>query len=167
MTLTPWRHEMDHQWWPSHLEDMRWTTNDDPHTLKTWDGPTNDDPHTLETWDGPTNDDPHTLETWDGPTNDDPHTLKTWDGPPMITLTPWRHEMDPPMMTLTPWRHEMDHQWLPSHLEDRVSNYPQPSTHWDRDKMDAISQKTFSNAFSWMKKFEFQLEFHWSLFPSV
>ena len=41
------------------------------------------------------------------------------------------------------------------------------STHWGRDKMVAISQTTFSNAFSWMKMFEFQLIFHWSLFPRV
>ena len=34
-------------------------------------------------------------------------------------------------------------------------------------QMDAISQTTFSNAFSWMKMFEFQLKFHWSLFPRV
>ena len=30
--------------------------------------------------------------------------------------------------------------------------------------MDAILQTTFSNAFSWMKMFEFRLKFHWSLF---
>ena len=36
--------------------------------------------------------------------------------------------------------------------------------HWGRDKMDAISQTTFSNAFSWMKMHEFRLRFHWSLF---
>ena len=40
-------------------------------------------------------------------------------------------------------------------------------THWGRDKMDAISQTTFSKAFSWMKMFEFGLKFHWSLFPRV
>ena len=34
-------------------------------------------------------------------------------------------------------------------------------------QMDAISQTTFSNAFSWMKMFEFRLKFHWSLFPMV
>ena len=34
-------------------------------------------------------------------------------------------------------------------------------------QMDAISQTTFSNAFSWMKMFEFRLKFHWSLFPRV
>ena len=40
-------------------------------------------------------------------------------------------------------------------------------THSGRDKKDAISQTTFSNAFSWMKKFEFPLQFHWSLFLRV
>ena len=40
-------------------------------------------------------------------------------------------------------------------------------THWGRDKMDAILQTTFSTAFSWMKMFEFQLIFHWSLFLRV
>ena len=34
-------------------------------------------------------------------------------------------------------------------------------------QMNAISQTTFSNAFSWMKIFEFLLKFHWSLFPRV
>ena len=42
-----------------------------------------------------------------------------------------------------------------------------PLTHWGRDKMDAISQTTFSCAFSWMKMYEFRLKFHWSLFPGV
>ena len=40
-------------------------------------------------------------------------------------------------------------------------------THWGRDKMDVISQTTFSNEFSWMKIFERQLKFHWSLFLRV
>ena len=40
-------------------------------------------------------------------------------------------------------------------------------THWDRDKMVAIFQTTFSNAFSWMKMYEFRLRFHWILFPWV
>ena len=42
-----------------------------------------------------------------------------------------------------------------------------PFTHWGRDKMAAIFQTTFSNAFSWMKMFKFLLRFHWSLFPRV
>ena len=37
-------------------------------------------------------------------------------------------------------------------------------TNWSRDKMAAIFQTTCSNAFSWMKMFEFWLQFHWTLF---
>ena len=40
-------------------------------------------------------------------------------------------------------------------------------THWRRDKMAAIFQTTFSNAFSWIKMCKLRLRFHWSLFPSV
>ena len=40
-------------------------------------------------------------------------------------------------------------------------------TLWDRDKMAAIFQKTFSTPFSWMKKFEFRLKCHWNLFLRV
>ena len=36
-------------------------------------------------------------------------------------------------------------------------------THWGWDKMADIPQTTFSNAFSWMKMYEFRLRFHWSL----
>ena len=34
-------------------------------------------------------------------------------------------------------------------------------THWDRNEKDSISQTTFSNVFSSMKMFGFQLTFHW------
>ena len=37
-------------------------------------------------------------------------------------------------------------------------------SHWCRDKMVAISQTTFTNAFSWIKSYEFRLRFHWSVF---
>ena len=37
-------------------------------------------------------------------------------------------------------------------------------TYLDRDKMVAIFQTTFSNAFSWMKTYDFRLRFHWGLF---
>ena len=40
-------------------------------------------------------------------------------------------------------------------------------THWGRDKMAAVSQRTLSSAFSWMKMLEFWLRFHWSLFLRV
>ena len=53
----------------------------------------------------------------------------------------------------------------------RFCQYPgsvvQGLIHWGRDKMADIFQATFSNAFSWMKMFEFRLKFHWSLFPRV
>ena len=38
---------------------------------------------------------------------------------------------------------------------------------WGRHKMAAIFQTTFSNAFSWVKIYEFRLRFHLSLFPRV
>ena len=40
-------------------------------------------------------------------------------------------------------------------------------THWGRDKMTAISQTNFSNAFSSTKNFVFWFEFHWNLFLRV
>ena len=40
-------------------------------------------------------------------------------------------------------------------------------THWGRDKMAAIFQTTISTPFSWMKKFELRLKFHWNLFLRV
>ena len=40
-------------------------------------------------------------------------------------------------------------------------------THWGRDKIDAISQTTISNTFSWMKMLECRLKFHWSVFLRV
>ena len=40
----------------------------------------------------------------------------------------------------------------------------QQQTHWGRDEMATISQTTFSNAFSWMKIYEFCWRFHWNLF---
>ena len=49
--------------------------------------------------------------------------------------------------------------------DNNNSNYR--LTHWGRDKMDAISQTTFSNAFSWMKMYQFRSKFHWSLFLRV
>ena len=42
-----------------------------------------------------------------------------------------------------------------------------PLTHWGRDKMAVIFQTIFSNAFSWMKMFNFRLRFHWIVFPRV
>ena len=62
--------------------------------------------------------------------------------------------------------------WLLLLAHTRISLQPQESvrqglTHWGRNEIDAISQTTFSNAFSCMKMFEFRLKFHWSLFLRV
>ena len=54
------------------------------------------------------------------------------------------------------------HTW---HTEYVHLSHIKELTHWGRDKMTAISQTTFSSAFSWTKIFEFRLRFHWSLFP--
>ena len=40
-------------------------------------------------------------------------------------------------------------------------------TRWGWDKMAAIYQTTFSNAFSWMKMYKFRLRFHWSFFFQI
>ena len=40
-------------------------------------------------------------------------------------------------------------------------------SHLPLDKMAAISQTIFSDAFPWMKNFIFRLKFHWSLFLRV
>ena len=61
----------------------------------------------------------------------------------------------PPCLHMKKFDNRFDFQWNSS------------LTHWGRDKMAAIFQTTFSNAFSWMKIFKFRLRFHWSLFPRV
>ena len=54
-------------------------------------------------------------------------------------------------------------------FQNHIDTYVEGATltHWGRDKMAAIFQTTFWNAFSWMKMYEFQLKFHWSLFLRV
>ena len=60
------------------------------------------------------------------------------------------------------------------YIQHAVFNYPPLLggetlllTHWDRDKMDAIYQTKFANAFSWMIIYWFRLKFHSSLFPWI
>ena len=48
-----------------------------------------------------------------------------------------------------------------------VDHFVHAWTHWGRDNRNAIWQTTFSDAFSWMKMFEYRLKFHWSLFLMV
>ena len=52
-------------------------------------------------------------------------------------------------------------KWLPYCLGLNVL------THRGRDKMAAIFQTKFSNAFSGMKMYDFRFTFHWSLFLEV
>ena len=62
------------------------------------------------------------------------------------------------------WRPSNDTQWS---WRSNKDGHWTLLTHWGRDKMDAISQTAFSNAFSWMKMFEYRLKFHWNLFLRV
>ena len=57
----------------------------------------------------------------------------------------------------------VSYQWLnkPFH---KAQFECKSSTHWGGDKVAAVSQTTFSNAFYWMKMYEFWFRFHWSLF---
>ena len=50
---------------------------------------------------------------------------------------------------------------VPGKTADNIIN----SSHLD--KMAAISQTLYSDAFSWMKMYKFQLRFHWTLFLRV
>ena len=68
------------------------------------------------------------------------------------------------------------HEWLVNIAYDSTKSLPEAIvttskavnlTHWGRDKMAAIFQTTFSNAFSSVKMYEFRLRFHWGLFPMV
>ena len=72
---------------------------------------------------------------------------------------------------LTAPSHYLNQCWLLSsqilwHLSE-VNSIQCLLTHWGRDKMAAIYQTTFTNAFPWMKMYEFRLKFHWSLFVRV
>ena len=57
--------------------------------------------------------------------------------------------------------------WIQQHtdgLEQWLRTSRCHLTHWGQDKMAAVSQTLFSNAYSWIKMYEFRLKFHWSLF---
>ena len=60
-----------------------------------------------------------------------------------------------------------NHQWDPTGHCWIDSLSKSQLTHLSLDKMAAISQTTFSDAFSLMKSFLFWLKFHWSLFLRV
>ena len=54
------------------------------------------------------------------------------------------------------------HLYIPNIL-NRYNGF-KPLTHWDRDKMAAISKTAFSNVFSCQKIGSFWFKFHWNLF---
>ena len=62
-------------------------------------------------------------------------------------------------------KNEVPIDWMPDHKSTEPSKIKW--THWVWDKMDPISQMTFSNAFSWMKIHEFRVRFHWNLFLRI
>ena len=63
----------------------------------------------------------------------------------------------------------IEHQAISSYTHWRLQEFSviYELTHWGRDKMDAISQTTFSKAFSSMKIYEFRLKLDLSLFLMV
>ena len=63
--------------------------------------------------------------------------------------------------------HKWPVTWKCFHLMTSSTEFHNELTHWGWDKMAAIFQTTFSNAFSWMKIYKFRLRFHLSLFPRV
>ena len=72
------------------------------------------------------------------------------------------------------WYPTMELHWRQFSIEFQLlwkncsRNGPQLSvSHWGWDEMAANFLMTFSNAFSWMKIYKFQLRFHWSLFRKV
>ena len=89
------------------------------------------------------------------------HSAHWWPSVVMMpTLSHWWQQR------LLLWSTNQTHQrW--HHINSYISVAARNLTHWGRDQIDAISQTTFSNAFSWMKMYEFRLRFHWSLFPRV
>ena len=63
--------------------------------------------------------------------------------------------------------HPFDVIWHPSNVTNRgriVKLWAILLTHISLDKMAAISQRIYSNAFSWMKSFVFWFKCHWNLF---
>ena len=63
--------------------------------------------------------------------------------------------------TLTTWGLAQDKQKEQQHHAMHSLNTLRPR------QMDAISKTTFSNAFSWMKMFEYRLKFHGNLFLRI
>ena len=74
--------------------------------------------------------------------------------PALVQIMAWRRPGDTPLS-------EPMMVNLPTHGLNELTEW---LTHWGWDKMPTVSQTTYSNAFSWMKMYEFRLRFHWCLF---
>ena len=59
------------------------------------------------------------------------------------------------------------YKWTELTFYHLTQQYCMPLAHWGWDKMCAISQTMFSNAFSWMKTSEFRIICHWNVFLRV
>ena len=62
--------------------------------------------------------------------------------------------------------HELTHHPPPQHTQPPTPPHPPPHP-TPLDKIAAISQTIFSDAFSWTQSFVFWLKFHWSWFLST
>ena len=68
---------------------------------------------------------------------------------------------------MTRWAIQLLVQFICIHMLFSPSPCSLVGAHWGRDKIVAISQITFSNAFSCTKVYKFRLRFHWSLFQRI
>ena len=71
-----------------------------------------------------------------------------------VTQTEYKSEFEFPKRHLIFCQHRL--YFMKSQKTPQKENWWMLS-HWGRDKMAAIFQRTFSNAFSWMKMYEFRL----------
>ena len=101
--------------------------------------------------------------------------LQWWASFHQITVYSLNHHRSPHIGLVSAFHLIKAYTWL---FSDRKCGYALDvnggmwykntiSKNWWRDKMAAISQAMFWNAFSWMKMYEFCLRCHQSLFPRV
>ena len=92
------------------------------------------------------------------------HSCQSWNVT-MVTALPSMEVLD-----IYLWFHWRPSDWQVSYHSVKRKQLVWWSfhlTHWGQDKMAAISQVTFSNAFSWMKMYEFCLRFPQNMFLRV
>ena len=75
--------------------------------------------------------------------------------------------MYPILYTETHKTRVMEIHFVTINIQNYKDNKEAPITHWGWDKMAAVLEMTFSNAFTWMKLFKLRLIFHCNLFLMV